>query len=63
MPSAASPVPERCRRPPQAALPSLRALYLQNIDGTLANPVARQGGYRDAVLSRLPDLRTLDGER
>jgi len=46
-----------------AALPSLRALYLQNIDGTLANPVARQGGYRDAVLSRLPNLRTLDGER
>lgn len=44
-------------------LPNLAALYLQNIDGLLANPVTSEPSYRHVVLSSLPNLSTFDGER
>lgn len=45
------------------AAPNLRSLYLQNYDGSEANPVALSPGYRAATLANLPSLRNLDGER
>mmetsp|Transcript_27397 Transcript_27397/g.64892 ORF Transcript_27397/g.64892 Transcript_27397/m.64892 type:complete len:283 (-) Transcript_27397:145-993(-) len=44
-------------------LPSLRGLYLQDIDGSRNNPVTKTRAYPEAVLSTLPKLRNLDGER
>lgn len=44
-------------------LTSLRALYLQNLDRTLPNPVCGQPRYKARVLAQLPALTNLDGER
>lgn len=46
-----------------APLPNLRALYLQNLDRSAANPVCRNRGYKTALLAALPNLTNLDGER
>eukprot|EP00198_Chlamydomonas_reinhardtii_P003907 XP_001693243.1 predicted protein [Chlamydomonas reinhardtii] len=46
-----------------AALPGLRALYLQHLDRTGSNPVCRAEGYKPALLAALPGLCNLDGER
>jgi len=46
-----------------AELPNLKSLYLQNLDFTMANGVTKLPGYRKAVLSALPNLLNLDGER
>ncbi|MEW5301793.1 MAG: hypothetical protein WDW36_004631 [Sanguina aurantia] len=44
-------------------LTSLRALYLQNLDRTLPNPVCGQPRYKARLLGELPALTNLDGER
>ncbi|KAG2487942.1 hypothetical protein HYH03_013521 [Edaphochlamys debaryana] len=49
--------------PHLAELPALSALYLQNIDRSMANGVCRAAGYKGAVLAALAGLSNLDGER
>lgn len=46
-----------------ARLPALRCLVLQDIERRQANPVCRTPGYKAALLSALPGLTNLDGER
>ena len=46
-----------------AGCPKLRALYLQTLSHDDANPVCRTQRYRSDVLSALPRLLVLDGER
>eukprot|EP00906_Rhabdomonas_costata_P027505 RCo039052 len=45
-----------------AALPALRVLYLQNRDGSGANPVCKEPTYQAAVRKRLAKLACLDGQ-
>jgi Leucine-rich repeat (LRR) protein len=42
-------------------LPGLRVLALQQLDGSMANPVCKLPGYRAQLLSLLPGLEILDG--
>ncbi|CEP02748.1 unnamed protein product (mitochondrion) [Plasmodiophora brassicae] len=44
-------------------LPNLKAVYFQNIDGSRANPVCSEPGYREKILSLCPGLDILDGQR
>eukprot|EP00892_Ulva_mutabilis_P002085 jgi/Ulvmu1/11878/UM081_0036.1 len=44
-------------------LERLRSVYFKNIDGSEACPVCSQKEYKAAVLSALPRLTNLDGER
>mmetsp|Transcript_20060 Transcript_20060/g.36061 ORF Transcript_20060/g.36061 Transcript_20060/m.36061 type:complete len:258 (-) Transcript_20060:1044-1817(-) len=44
-------------------LPLLKALYLQNLDGSQTNPVCSQPKYKMTVLAALPLVMNLDGER
>ncbi|KAK3279254.1 hypothetical protein CYMTET_12847 [Cymbomonas tetramitiformis] len=44
-------------------LPKLRSLYLKNVDGSQPNPVCKEKDYKQTILTALPDLRNLDGER
>ena len=46
-----------------ALLPRLRSLYFQNFDGSDANDCCARSEYRAAVLTELPELHILDGER
>jgi hypothetical protein len=41
----------------------LKSLYLQNLDGSMQNPAVGKESYRKTVLSSLPRLHNLDGER
>lgn len=47
----------------QAELSQLQSLYLQNSDGSQPNPVCSRLDYKNTVLSSLPNLKNLDGER
>lgn len=44
-------------------LPSLKTLYLRNLQGSESNPVCDNLRYRSAVLKLLSGLVNLDGER
>ena len=44
-------------------LPSLRVLYLRNVDGSCPNPITGHLSYRAGAVRQLPRLANLDGER
>lgn len=44
-------------------LPSLAALYFQNADRSLPNPICTLNDYKKEVVGALPFLKNLDGER
>eukprot|EP00877_Chromochloris_zofingiensis_P005874 jgi/Chrzof1/153/Cz01g05100.t1 len=46
-----------------ACLPQLQTLYLRELDGSNANPVCSQASYKQHVVSTLPGITNLDGER
>lgn len=43
--------------------PSLRCIYFQELNRSLANPVCQQPNYRQTILSLFPSLLILDGQR